>query len=95
TPAANFNGTVNFTYAVSDGTASVNASAALDVTPVNDAPTNLSFSGTTVVEAAAVGVVFGVVSASDVDANDTLVFSLAPGQDAGGRFAIDPTTGEL
>ncbi|UUZ66768.1 cadherin-like domain-containing protein [Polaromonas sp. P2-4] len=40
TPAADFNGTVSFTYSVSDGTAAVAGSASLLVTAVNDAPTN-------------------------------------------------------
>ena len=37
-PDADFNGTDAFTYAVSDGAASDTATAALTVTPVNDAP---------------------------------------------------------
>ncbi|MCW1886467.1 Ig-like domain-containing protein [Luteolibacter flavescens] len=39
TPATNFNGTVSFTFRVSDGTAnSANATVSITVTPVNDAP---------------------------------------------------------
>jgi Ca2+-binding RTX toxin-like protein len=37
TPAQNFNGDVTFSYAVSDGTLSTNATARLTVRPVNDA----------------------------------------------------------
>ncbi|MGJ0223641.1 cadherin-like domain-containing protein, partial [Streptococcus pyogenes] len=38
-PAENFNGTVTFTYGVTDGTETVAGSASLEVTAVNDAPT--------------------------------------------------------
>jgi hypothetical protein len=40
TRAANYNGTVTFTYSLSDGTAIVAATARLVVAAVNDAPTN-------------------------------------------------------
>ncbi len=38
TPAANDDTSVNFTYQISDGQASVAGSASIDLTPVNDAP---------------------------------------------------------
>ncbi|MFK0270559.1 cadherin-like domain-containing protein, partial [Pseudomonas asiatica] len=45
-PAANQNGTINFTVVVSDGTTTVSTSASMSLTPVNDAPTgNVSVSG--------------------------------------------------
>ena len=39
TPDQDFNGTVNFTYSVSDGSLAAAGSASLEVSPVNDAPT--------------------------------------------------------
>jgi large repetitive protein len=39
TPVANFNGTVNLNYKVSDGTTSIDASNSFSLTAVNDAPT--------------------------------------------------------
>ncbi|WP_418321204.1 cadherin-like domain-containing protein [Piscinibacter sakaiensis] len=39
TPALNDNGSVTFSYTVSDGSLSAPGSATLDITPVNDAPT--------------------------------------------------------
>ena len=39
TPGANYNGTVSFTYDVSDGTTAVAGAASLIVTPLNEAPT--------------------------------------------------------
>lgn len=38
-PAANYHGGVTFTYSIGDGTSTINGSASLTVTPVNDAPT--------------------------------------------------------
>ncbi|MDO6466604.1 cadherin-like domain-containing protein [Neptunomonas phycophila] len=38
TPAADDNGTISFSYTISDGTDSVSNTATLDITPVNDAP---------------------------------------------------------
>ncbi|MEY8877381.1 MAG: DUF4347 domain-containing protein, partial [Leptothrix sp. (in: b-proteobacteria)] len=39
TPAANDDGSVSFSYSVSDGSLTASGSASLDITPVNDAPT--------------------------------------------------------
>jgi Ca2+-binding RTX toxin-like protein len=61
--------------------------------PPNVAPSILEFSGNAVYENAATGVVVGTVSATDPDAGDTLTYALL--DDAGGRFAIDPTTGAI
>ncbi|WP_170870383.1 cadherin-like domain-containing protein, partial [Neptunomonas phycophila] len=38
TPAADDNGTISFSYTISDGTDSVSNTATLDIIPVNDAP---------------------------------------------------------
>uniref|UniRef100_UPI0010F697F4 cadherin-like domain-containing protein n=1 Tax=Pseudomonas sp. D(2018) TaxID=2502238 RepID=UPI0010F697F4 len=47
TPALNRHGAVSFAVVISDGTASVNTSASLDLQPVNDAPTgDVTLSGT-------------------------------------------------
>ncbi len=47
TPSTNFNGTVVFSYTVSDGTNSATASANVSVIPVNDAPVALDDSAST------------------------------------------------
>ncbi|TKB94484.1 MAG: hypothetical protein E8D40_00970, partial [Nitrospira sp.] len=65
----------------------------ISVTPVNDAPTDLSLSASTVAENAATGTVVGTVSGTDIDASDTKTYSLT--DTAGGRFAIDSATGQL
>jgi hypothetical protein len=60
---------------------------------VNEAPTDLSLSANTVAENAANGTVVGTVSGTDPDAGDTKAYSLT--DSAGGRFAIDSSTGVL
>ncbi|MEM9629334.1 MAG: cadherin domain-containing protein, partial [Pseudomonadota bacterium] len=65
--------------------------AAVDV--LNDTPHDLTLSGSSVAENAANGTVVGTASGSDVDAGDTLTYSLT--DDADGRFAIDGTSGEI
>ena len=67
--------------------------ASIDVTPVDDAPTatDASFA---LAENSANGTMVGSVSASDVDAGDTLSYAITGG-DPGGAFSIDAATGEI
>ncbi|MCS6329467.1 MAG: DUF4347 domain-containing protein, partial [Nitrospira sp.] len=67
--------------------------AALTVTAVNDAPTDVSLSANTVAENAANGTVVGTVSGTDTDSGDTKTYSLT--DSAGGRFAINSGTGVI
>ncbi len=64
----------------------------VDETPPNHAPVIGSLSGDQVDENAADDTVVGRVAASDPDA-DGLTYSLT--DDAGGRFAIDPASGQI
>ena len=66
---------------------------ALTVTAQNDVPTDLTLSANTVAENAANGTVVGMVTGTDVDAGDTKAYSLT--DTAGGRFAIDTSTGQI
>ena len=59
----------------------------------NFAPTDLDLSGNTVDENSANGTVVGTASATDPNDTDSFTYSLT--DDAGGRFAIDPNTGEI
>ncbi|MEM1013596.1 MAG: cadherin domain-containing protein, partial [Planctomycetota bacterium] len=61
--------------------------------PVNEAPTSVNFSPTTINENSANGTYVGDVSAADPDPGDTITYSLT--DDAGGRFTIDETTGQV
>jgi Ca2+-binding RTX toxin-like protein len=58
----------------------------ISVTNVNEAPTDISLSGTSVAENSATGNVVGTLSGTDPDAGSSLSFSLQ--DNAGGRFAI-------
>jgi Ca2+-binding RTX toxin-like protein len=61
--------------------------------PPNVAPSIIELSANTVYENAANATLVGTVAATDPDAGDTLTYALL--DDAGGRFAIDPTTGAI
>ncbi len=94
TPTSDFFGTDSFTYRVSDGTTLSNiATVYIQVNPVNDAPTDLALSASQVAENASNGTVVGTVSGTDVDAGDTKTYALT--DTAGGRFAINSSTGQI
>jgi hypothetical protein len=85
--------TVRYVLTDGDGGTSANYDTTVNVTAVNDAPTDLALSATTVAENATTGTVVGTVSGTDPDASDTKSYSLT--DTAGGRFAINRTTGQL
>jgi hypothetical protein len=67
-------------------------SAVITITDVNEAPTNIDLSGTTVVDTAADGTVIGVLSNPlDPDAGDTFTWAIAPGGDPSGNFEVVET----
>jgi VCBS repeat-containing protein len=86
---------VNVNYAVSDGTATSNATLAVTVTGVNDAPVITTGATATVDENAATTTVVYDAAATDVDTGQqaTLVYSLT-GVDAA-LFNINAATGEV
>lgn len=63
------------------------------VTDVNEAPSAASLTGGTVAENAANGTVVGTVVGADADAGSVLSYALL--DNAGGRFAINSTSGQL
>ncbi|MGE0468789.1 MAG: cadherin domain-containing protein [Nitrospira sp.] len=65
----------------------------INLTNVNETPTDLSLSANTIAENAANGTVVGIVSGTDPDSSDTKTYSLT--DTAGGRFAIDSSTGQV
>ncbi|OQW33699.1 MAG: hypothetical protein A4C66_04015, partial [Nitrospira sp. HN-bin3] len=65
----------------------------INLTNVNETPTDLSLSSNTVAENAANGTVIGTVSGTDPDSGDTKTYSFT--NSAGGRFAINSSTGEI
>ncbi len=60
---------------------------------MNEAPTNITVSNTTIAENAATGTVIGIAATTDPDAGGQHAYSLT--NTAGGRFAIDSTTGQI
>lgn len=90
--AENFFGEASFSVTASKSDTdtglgpSATATATFSVTPVNDAPTDITLTGNTVREAAPVGTVVGKLTGVDVDGPDGHVFTLL--NNAGGRFAL-------
>jgi Ca2+-binding RTX toxin-like protein len=83
-----------FAFSLSDGTATINSTFAITVTPVNDAPgtpTDNNAAANTVAENAAAGTLAGLTASAFDPDTAVLVYSLT--NDAGGAFQIDPTTG--
>ena len=66
---------------------------AVSVTNVNEAPNNATLTGSTIAENSANGATVGTVAGVDPDAGATLTYSLT--DTAGGRFAINATTGKI
>ena len=65
----------------------------LALTNANEAPTNATLSGGSVAENSANGTVVGTVTGVDPDAGATFSYSLT--NNAGGRFAINSSTGQI
>ncbi len=79
--------------ATSDDGSTSNETFTLAVTDVNETPTDLTISSNAVAENSAEGVAVGTVSTTDQDVGDSFTYTLL--DDAGGRFAIDPNTGQV
>ncbi len=83
-----------FTYEVVDaGGLTSLATLTITIQGANDTPYDLSTTGLTVVENASNSTSVGTITRSDLDAGDTPAYSLV--DDAGGRFAINSSTGEV
>ena len=94
TPNSDYNGSDSFTVTITDDAGNSSTQViSVTVTPVNDAPIDLALSANTVAENAANGTSVGTVSGTDPDSGDTQSYSLT--DTAGGRFAIDSSTGEI
>ncbi|MCG6156582.1 tandem-95 repeat protein [Rubinisphaera margarita] len=93
TPNANYFGSDSFTFLASDGTeSSTPATVALNVTPVNDAP-SLEPATFSLAENSNVGTAVGAVTGNDIDSSD-LTYAITSGNEAG-AFAINAVTGEI
>lgn len=65
----------------------------IQITDVNEAPTDITLIGTSVNENSIGGTVVGTLFGIDPDAGDSLTFAMI--NSAGGRFSVDATTGIL
>ena len=88
------NGTFTLTAQVADRAGLTHQQAVtVTLSDVNEQPTVLA--GTYHInEWSSIGSLVGLVAASDVDAGDVLTYSFVAGN-TGGRFAIDPSTGDI
>ncbi|MBT4170141.1 MAG: calcium-binding protein, partial [Rhodospirillaceae bacterium] len=91
----NFTLNVAVTSSETDGsdTATSNGSFTVTVNPVADTPDDITFSGDGVDENAANGTVVGTATGADPDTGESFTYSLT--DDAGGRFAIDGSSGQI
>jgi alpha-tubulin suppressor-like RCC1 family protein len=79
TGTANFNGAAGFSYTVTaNGAISNTATATLAITAVNDAPTDISLSSSSIAEHLVANSVVGTFSTTDVDSS-TFTYSLVTG----------------
>jgi|GEM_PF-2299728 autotransporter-associated beta strand protein/VCBS repeat-containing protein len=83
----------SFTVIASDGMRSTEQAVTLSITDVNEAPVMTSGATGSVNENAAINTVIYTATATDVDANDSLTYSLT-GDDAD-KLNINATTGEV
>ena len=84
----------NITVRVTDqGGLTFDKTFAISLTNVNEAPTNATLTNSTVAENAANGTAVGTVAGVDPDAGATFSYSLT--DSAGGRFAINSSTGAV
>jgi hypothetical protein len=104
TPDANFNGTVNINYSVSDGKLTTNGSHTVTVTPVNDAPTVVPNSSTVMDEDSS-NVSLNIPRPTDIDgdaltvridnlpSNGVLKFANGTIVQAGAEFSVNDLLG--
>jgi hypothetical protein len=91
TPPANFFGSVSFFYSVHDGDAehTTQSTVNVQVLPVNDPPSNILLSATSVAENLPPYTLIATLSAVDVDDTQDFAFSLPPGNNDNDFFRIE------
>ncbi|NBO39040.1 tandem-95 repeat protein [bacterium] len=86
TPALNYNGADSFTYRICDNEdnrlCSPSQTVNISITPVNDAPSAISLSNSSVAENSAPGTLIGTLTVTDIDTGDSSTLSLV-GANAG------------
>ncbi len=93
---SNLDNIYNVVVQASDGRGGTDLQTlAVAVVNSNDVPDNLTLSASTVLENSPNGTVIGTLAGSDPDPGSVLRYSLIPGGDGGGRFAVNAITGVL
>lgn len=92
TPSANFHGLASFVYGISDGDPNhrvMQANVQVQVTPVNDAPSDIGLTNASVAENQPRGALVGDLLAIDVDAGDSFDFFLTGSGNDNGLFLLN------
>src|SRR6185503_18797075 len=79
TPAPNQSGTSTITVTVTSGTESMSDTFVLTVTPINDAPTDISLSNNNVADNSPSNTLVGTFTTTDPDAVETFTYTLVSG----------------
>ncbi len=87
TPNADVSGVDKFDYKVDNGLETGTAQVRVNINPVNDPPTGLSLSESTIKENAAAGTLIGKLKVEDVDPDDKFKFGIA--KDNRADFSLD------
>ncbi len=87
TPNADVNGVDKFDYKVDNGLETGTAQVRVNINPVNDPPTGLSLSESSIKENAAAGTLIGKLKVEDVDPDDKFKFGIA--KDNRADFSLD------
>ena len=82
------NNVYNVTVQASDGTLVATKAVAVTVTNVNENPSELQLTATSIAENLPIGAVVGTLSTIDADAGDTFTYSLYPGLDSSGNSSF-------
>lgn len=94
TPAANYSGAVSLSYTVSDGNGgNLAASLGFALAAVNDAPSALALSNSTIAEQRPNNTLVGTLIPTDVDNASGFTYTLL--DSAGGRFYLNSATGQV
>ncbi|MGA1940680.1 immunoglobulin-like domain-containing protein [Arcobacter sp. YIC-310] len=89
TPTNSDVGSHNISFVLTDGTNEIEHNFTITVNPVNDAPTNISLSGSSVAHSSGANAVVGTLSSVDIDDNSFTYALVSKGTSANGSCSSD------
>ncbi|MFK2823126.1 immunoglobulin-like domain-containing protein [Arcobacter sp. YIC-80] len=89
TPTNSDVGSHNISFVLTDGTNEIEHNFTITVNPVNDAPTNISLSGSSVAHSSEANAVVGTLSSVDIDDNSFTYALVSKGTSANGSCSSD------